>query len=154
MFQTAFSGHAELATADDDIWRVKVSQNGSSWTDALVANEPSGLVTLPASVFGARYSDSGGQMLPRSTFGLIDGWTLKERRLVDVAYLADHLTISCGAEGVYAVATTVVVNLVSASFAVRLRKHGAITVGYSQASCGASERLFLGISLTSVVGLG
>ena len=49
LFQDAFSGRAEIGLAGDDQLRIKVSPDGSNWTEALVVDRTSGLVTLPAS---------------------------------------------------------------------------------------------------------
>lgn len=49
IFQTDFSGRAEMGLAGDDDFRIKVSADGSAWTDALVVNRATGSVTLPAS---------------------------------------------------------------------------------------------------------
>ncbi|CAD5275512.1 conserved hypothetical protein [Bosea sp. 62] len=49
LFQDNWSGRAEIGLAGDDQLRIKVSPDGSSWTEALVVDRTSGLVTLPAS---------------------------------------------------------------------------------------------------------
>jgi hypothetical protein len=54
IFQSGFSGRAEMGLAGDDDFRVKVSANGSSWTDAISVNRTSGIVTLtPNSISNA-----------------------------------------------------------------------------------------------------
>ena len=47
LFQTGFSGRAEMGLTGDDDFSVKVSADGTAWHDALVANRTSGLVNLP-----------------------------------------------------------------------------------------------------------
>ncbi|AZO80468.1 MULTISPECIES: DUF2793 domain-containing protein [unclassified Bosea (in: a-proteobacteria)] len=49
LFQDSHSGRAEIGLAGDDQLRIKVSPDGASWTEALVVDRTSGLVTLPAS---------------------------------------------------------------------------------------------------------
>lgn len=49
LYQTAFSGRAELGTAGDDNFHFKVSANGSAWTEAIVIDRTTGSVSLPAS---------------------------------------------------------------------------------------------------------
>ncbi|MCV9937028.1 DUF2793 domain-containing protein [Boseaceae bacterium BT-24-1] len=51
LFQDGFSGRAEIGLAGDDQLRIKVSSDGASWTEALVVDRTSGLVTLPASAW-------------------------------------------------------------------------------------------------------
>ncbi len=49
LLQTGFSGRAEIGLAGDDKLRCKVSGNGSTWKDALIIDQSTGLGT----VFGA-----------------------------------------------------------------------------------------------------
>jgi streptogramin lyase len=48
LFQTGFSGRAEMGTAGTDAFGIKVSANGSVWFMALEADGATGRVTLPA----------------------------------------------------------------------------------------------------------
>ena len=52
LFQDAFTGHAEFGLAGDDDFRLKVSDDGSTWFDALAVARTSGAVTLPAGQLG------------------------------------------------------------------------------------------------------
>ncbi len=81
LFQTGFSGRAEMGTTGDDDFRVKVSPKGSTWQDAIVVNRSTGRVSLPlsAATFGANnllhltgngflhYNVTGIQRLPPTT---------------------------------------------------------------------------------------
>ena len=49
LFQTAWSGRAEMGLAGDDEFRLKVSADGAAWRDALLVNRASGAVSLPNS---------------------------------------------------------------------------------------------------------
>ncbi|CAN7507053.1 DUF2793 domain-containing protein [Bosea sp. LjRoot90] len=51
LFQDNWSGRAEIGLTGDDQLRIKVSPDGASWTEALVVDRTSGLVTLPASAW-------------------------------------------------------------------------------------------------------
>jgi Protein of unknown function (DUF2793)/Phage tail repeat like len=46
LFQTGFSGRAEMGLTGDDDFRLKVSPDGSAWTDALHINKTTGVTTL------------------------------------------------------------------------------------------------------------
>jgi len=46
LFQTGFSGRAEFGTTGDDDWHVKVSPDGSTWHEALVADKDTGAVSF------------------------------------------------------------------------------------------------------------
>ena len=47
IYQDGGSGRAELGLAGDDAFHLKVSPDGSAWTEALIVGQSSGLVTLP-----------------------------------------------------------------------------------------------------------
>lgn len=47
LFQTGFSGRAEMGTAGSDDFAVKVSADGAAWAEALVAEAATGRVRLP-----------------------------------------------------------------------------------------------------------
>jgi hypothetical protein len=47
LFQTGYSGRAEVGTTGDDNLHIKVSADGSSWQEAIIVDRASGQVTLP-----------------------------------------------------------------------------------------------------------
>ncbi len=47
LFQTGYSGRAEFGLTGDDNWHVKVSPDGSIWTEALRVDASTGRITLP-----------------------------------------------------------------------------------------------------------
>ena len=55
LYQTAFSGRAEMGLAGDDDFHFKVSANGSAWKEAILINRSTGGVTFPfTSLTGGR----------------------------------------------------------------------------------------------------
>ena len=48
LYQTNWSGRAEMGLAGDDNWRLKVSPNGSSWIDAIAVNATTGVASVAA----------------------------------------------------------------------------------------------------------
>lgn len=50
VFQSGYSGRAEFGLAGDDDWHVKVSPDGSAWTEALKVDRANGQVRLPAAL--------------------------------------------------------------------------------------------------------
>lgn len=52
LFQTAFSGRAELGTTGDDDFHFKVSANGSTYNEAILINRTTGAVTFPNTTLG------------------------------------------------------------------------------------------------------
>lgn len=51
LFQDGWSGRAEFGLAGDDDFRVKVSADGSQWSEALAIDSASGAVALPGSAW-------------------------------------------------------------------------------------------------------
>ena len=54
LFQTDWSGRAEFGLAGDDDFHIKVSADGSSFTEAMVVNRTTGKASFPAGVAGMR----------------------------------------------------------------------------------------------------
>ena len=50
LYQTGFSGRAEIGTTGDDDFHFKVSPDGSAWNEALLIDRTSGVVTVPAAL--------------------------------------------------------------------------------------------------------
>ena len=50
VFQSGYSGRAEFGLAGDDDWHVKVSADGTVWTEALKVDRTTGRVRLPAAL--------------------------------------------------------------------------------------------------------
>lgn len=51
LFQTGYSGRAEFGLTGDDDWHVKVSPDGSTWFEALIADRSSGAVRFPSTPY-------------------------------------------------------------------------------------------------------
>lgn len=58
LFQTGFSGRAEVGLSGDNSWRLKTSGDGASWAEAIRANA-SGHVSFPA---GLRHAPTGADL--------------------------------------------------------------------------------------------
>ncbi|WP_052726462.1 DUF2793 domain-containing protein [Devosia epidermidihirudinis] len=50
LYQTNFSGRAEMGLAGDNNWRLKVSPDGSTWVNAITVDAATGVTTLAASL--------------------------------------------------------------------------------------------------------
>ena len=96
LFQTGWSGRAEMGLAGNDDWSLKVSPDGSGWTTALMANRTTGLVTLSngLSVAGSLTLPAGGGAraalangAARSVLGRSAGTT---GAVADIAAASDH----------------------------------------------------------------
>lgn len=59
LYQTGFSGRAELGLAGDDDFHFKVSPDGSTWKEAIVIDRTSGAVALPFTFAGSNSTADG-----------------------------------------------------------------------------------------------
>lgn len=50
LYQTGFSGRAEMGTSGGDDFHFKVSPDGSAWSEALVIDKTSGQITIPVAL--------------------------------------------------------------------------------------------------------
>ena len=64
LFQSGYSGRAEMGLMGDDGFRVKVSVDGAIWRDALQVNAASGQVSFPNGVAGLAAGGEGMRMSP------------------------------------------------------------------------------------------
>lgn len=111
LFQTDWSGRAEFGLAGDDNFHVKVSADGTAFTEAMVIDGATGITSFPAGVAGMREqltadrtyyvastgSDDNSGLSPASPFATL-------QKAVDEAHKLDcsvhHVTVSM-ANGIY-----------------------------------------------------
>ena len=73
LFQTGFDGRAEFGTTGDDNWHVKVSADGISWNDSIIADKDTGVVSFPSGVEGVVLTSSDQIVGGSKTFvGLVN----------------------------------------------------------------------------------
>lgn len=100
LFQSNWTGHAEMGLAGDTLWRLKVSADGSSWTDALVIDSGTGLLsgaavqqtpqdTAPGKVMRADFGYCPGNLLGTvsQTGGVPDGAVIERGGTADGDYV-------------------------------------------------------------------
>jgi hypothetical protein len=90
LFQTGYSGRAEMGLAGDDDYRFKVSPDGTAWYEAIVIDKDTGAVTLPNTTIGGNPGGTTGQLQFNSSgaFGGMIGtaWNATKRQLrIDAA---------------------------------------------------------------------
>ncbi len=71
LYQTAFSGRAEMGTTGDDDFHFKVSPDGSAWYDAILIDKDTGEVSFPSGVDienpGLPSGGASGQVLAKAS---------------------------------------------------------------------------------------
>lgn len=114
LYQSNWSGRAEMGLAGSDNWSLKVSADGSAWSDALSVAAASGAVSAPVSLEAANLTRGGSQVFSRDNIlgtvseasGLPTGAVIEAGsnangrfvRLADGTQICSHsLTASAGA---------------------------------------------------------
>jgi hypothetical protein len=71
LYQTGFSGRAEMGTTGDDDFHVKVSPDGSAWNDAIRIDKDTGEVSFPSGIdidsSGLPAGGTAGQVLAKAS---------------------------------------------------------------------------------------
>ncbi len=90
LYQTGFSGRAELGLAGDDDFHFKVSADGSTWNEAIVIDKDTGEVAFPnTSLGGGGGAPTDAEYIVKATSGGLSA----ERVLTDTATVAwDYAT--------------------------------------------------------------
>jgi len=89
LYQSGWSGRAETGLTGDDNWRLKVSGDGSSWREAMVANAASGAVRMDLVLSGRATQANAGRF--ESDF---DGTTSTAMVLSDTSAAASASAIN------------------------------------------------------------
>lgn len=126
LFQTGFSGRAEMGTTGSDAFAIKVSPDGSSFATAMTVDEATGMTTLKKRFFSAGISAvQTGVPDATQTIILFNTATQNDDTMLDTA--TGRLTPPAGA--ISAVGGTYATGLVADSLcALSVWKNGAMVV--------------------------
>lgn len=81
LFQTGFSGRAEMGLTGDDDYHFKVSSDGSIWNEAIIINRTTGAVTFPNTTGGG-----GGEANTASNIGTGGVGLFKDKSGIDLRF--------------------------------------------------------------------
>ncbi len=78
VFQSAYSGRAEVGLSGDDDLRVKVSSNGTAWKDGIVIDRQTGIVSMPNTRLAFQAGSRVTQTAPTTitTAGTLMSWNV------------------------------------------------------------------------------
>lgn len=96
IYQTGFSGRAELGLAGDDDFHLKVSADGSAWTEAMVVDRATGAVTFPNSDLGGAI---GNPWTGRKWAALGTSITAQDLYTAPLAAVLDLTLVNLGVSG-------------------------------------------------------
>lgn len=154
LYQTGWSGRAEMGTAGDDDFHIKVSADGSVWKEALVIDRSSGAVFLPNTASpGGGAQELGGAW--RSTRDPNVGWiTHPGASLTSVAAAtaAVFAPLRIGAAGQYS-KMSVTCHAAAAGQSVRMALYGSATdrlVGMLEADFGSADCSAAGVKTAQI----
>jgi hypothetical protein len=109
LFQSGWSGRAEMGLAGADGFSIKVSADGSSWHDALAIDPASGHVRMPARPLASAYLSGGSLAYPAGRLAGFNASTLLQGGISlgsTLASPASGAPLVVPAEGLYQVSLT------------------------------------------------
>ncbi|SDY83817.1 DUF2793 domain-containing protein [Citreimonas salinaria] len=104
LFQTGFSGRAEMGTTGDDDFSIKVSDDGSTFHQGFVVEAATGRVRFPNGVYDATVSRRVPSYVPAPVSNLWFSLTSRgstPRAYSIAAVSGDTVTVSSGAETIF-----------------------------------------------------
>ncbi len=139
LYQTGFSGRAEMGLTGDDDCRFKVSPNGATWYEAIVIDKDTGAVSFPNSTSGG----GGGGSSPSQRNRWINGalaisqQNINASATTDAYYVADQLSVHRVTS-----AGTITVQRVQAVTPGGAADRARVTITTADASLAAGEYLY------------
>lgn len=121
LFQTDFSGRAEMGTAGDDNFHFKVSPDGAIWHEAIIIDAGTGAVSLPNTALAAAGSQAGfevaytasSQSIPHSSHTVVSDITLGTDDLEDTTFASGVWTVGEADAGLWLMSAFAQINSVS-----------------------------------------
>ncbi|MEM5471127.1 DUF2793 domain-containing protein [Hoeflea sp. AS60] len=135
IFKTNWSGRAELGLAGSDGFSIKVSADGSVWTEALVIDPATGTVSLPATpslIKVLTAEDTSGTSMPDVTY--VDQVFVVTSRNDFGASAWNGSMFTVPEDGTYDFGASLAVNGAPSATSLYFFKNGASQVGFSEIS--------------------
>jgi len=127
--QTNYSGRAELGLTGDDDFRIKVSANGSAWSDAIIADKSDGNITVSRLHSGTVFvAKNGGLASIATPTGSAGGFVL----IIAVSNIYPQAPFS----GILVYDTGVSLYLASLALAQNLVNKGTVVLDGANGSAG------------------
>ncbi len=98
LFQTAFSGRAELGLLGSDAFTLKVSSDGTSFAEALRATGPAGHVTLPGGVLASGFTLRDGTDVTKTATFVLSGITTGTMRSFTLPNTSGEIAVLAGTQ--------------------------------------------------------
>lgn len=166
LFQTNFSGRAEIATAGDDNLHIKVTDDGTNWKEAMLVDATTGSVSFPNTEIansGGEASESANQALGgywRSTRDPNVGWmTNASNAVANVSAIsnATFIPLRIGTNGTYST-MSFFCQTGAAGQSVRIALYhassdnliGALAVDFEEVACDSAGMKHLSVSETNL----
>lgn len=160
LFQTGFSGRAEMGTAGSDGFAIKVSADGASFADALTVDPTSGIVSLPQGVNSGEFALRDSVDVTRQAVFVTSGLTTGTTRSYTLPNVSSELAVLSGTQtfsGVKSFSGTFSVSSAAASIGTN-SGNSTYGLGVGATNAGATKTVNLGTDgvsgSTTVVNLG
>jgi hypothetical protein len=149
LFQTGFSGRAEMGTAGDDDFRFKVSADGVAWSEAIVIDAGTGEVAFPnttlaggaPSVNAAAFYSGGATVCASGAWTTLADWVALRSDLGSASYASatGRVTIASATAGWWNLSAAFGPTGGTSDCGTRIVRNGSTILAFARIAAGASQ---------------